>query len=72
MARVENFDLEFTNLGEMGQKRIADGGHRRASITEHGLHGGDGLAAVAVFIPMNPQSPEKKPPVRKAIGTKGF
>ena len=27
------------------------------------------LAWVAVFIPMNPQRPEKNPPVRKANGT---
>ena len=29
-------------------------------------------AKVAVFMPMNPASPEKKPPVRKAKGTQGF
>ena len=29
-------------------------------------------AKVAVFIPMNPARPEKKPPVRKANGTQGF
>jgi len=29
-------------------------------------------ASVAVFIPMNPQMPEKSPPVRKATGTNGF
>ena len=30
------------------------------------------LACVAVFMPKNPQSPLKKPPVRNATGTKGF
>ena len=29
-------------------------------------------AAVAVFMPMKPHRPEKKPPVRKATGTNGF
>ena len=29
-------------------------------------------AYVAVFIPKKPDSPEKKPPVRKAMGTHGF
>ena len=29
-------------------------------------------AEVAVFMPINPANPEKKPPVRKANGTHGF
>ena len=29
-------------------------------------------AYVAVFIPKKPDNPEKKPPVRKAMGTHGF
>ena len=28
------------------------------------------LAAVAIFMPIKPESPEKKPPVMKAKGTK--
>ena len=31
--------------------------------------GSIGFAMVAVFIPINPESPEKNPPVRKANGT---
>ena len=29
-------------------------------------------AYVSVFIPKNPESPEKNPPVRKAMGTQAF